>query len=103
MGDDDEEEDGFGARKKEEELDPAAKAKKMADQAMKDPMSLVNNVGALKFWQLPSVLKLVKNISVFTILLHLRISTYFILHYYYIVLHHKYLNLVCTRFVKIVR
>ena len=27
-----------------------AEAKKMADQAMKDPMSLVNNVGALKFW-----------------------------------------------------
>merc|ERR1711953_1152815 len=48
--DDDEEEDGFGARKKEEDQDPAAKAKKLADQAMKDPMSLVNNVGALKFW-----------------------------------------------------
>ena len=27
-----------------------AEAKKIADQAMKDPMSLVNNVGALKFW-----------------------------------------------------
>ena len=27
-----------------------SEAKKMADQAMKDPMSLVNNVGALKFW-----------------------------------------------------
>ena len=27
-----------------------SEAKKLADQAMKDPMSLVNNVGALKFW-----------------------------------------------------
>ena len=25
-------------------------AKKLAENAMKDPMSLVNNVGALKFW-----------------------------------------------------
>jgi len=48
--DDDDEDDGFGATKKKEDDDPAAKAKKIADQAMKDPMSLVNNVGALKFW-----------------------------------------------------
>ena len=28
----------------------ALEAKAMAEKAMKDPMSLVNNVGALKFW-----------------------------------------------------
>ena len=32
-----------------------AEAKKIADQAMKDPMSLVNNVGALKFWWITSL------------------------------------------------
>ena len=71
---DEDEDDGFGAKKKEEDQDPAAselstsifsifvwysniynfhhclEAKAMAEKAMKDPMSLVNNVGALKFW-----------------------------------------------------
>ena len=31
-------------------LCPCVEAKAMAEKAMKDPMSLVNNVGALKFW-----------------------------------------------------
>merc|ERR1719400_2853875 len=48
---DDDEDDGFGTRKKEEDQDPAAKAKAMAEKAMKDPMSLVNNVGALNLYR----------------------------------------------------
>merc|ERR1711983_412181 len=41
------EEDAFGPKKEKVEEDPVKRAKQMAENAMNDPMAMVNN---MKFW-----------------------------------------------------